>query len=104
MNKLLRTSVIITAMSLIGCMQPEYQVGDIELYESSETTCSDERPEFILECIKNGNPMSDEEPEDLVEECSSTSWHLFCESVKMNKKRICIKEGSKYDALFEIYE
>jgi hypothetical protein len=33
---------------------------------------------FTLECIKNGNPMSDEEPEDLIKECKRTAFAIYC--------------------------
>jgi hypothetical protein len=43
---------------------------------------NDKRAEFIINCAKAANPMSDEEGEDLVEQCERTSRNLFCESVK----------------------
>jgi len=43
-----------------------------------DTTTSRERSEFILTCIKNANPNSDEEPED---------WILLCE--KMAERTLC---------------
>lgn len=41
---------------------------------------SKERATFILECVKNANPMSDEEPEDYIYQCNVTSKELFCET------------------------
>ncbi len=43
---------------------------------------NDKRAEFIINCAKAANPMSDEEGEDLVEQCQRTSYDLFCEEVK----------------------
>ena len=43
---------------------------------------NDKRAEFILNCAKAANPMSDEEGEDLVKQCEKTSYDLFCEYVK----------------------
>lgn len=37
--------------------------------------------DFILTCALNANPLSDEEGEDLVEQCEKTSKNLFCEKV-----------------------
>jgi hypothetical protein len=43
---------------------------------------NDKRAEFIVNCAKAANPMSDEEGEDLVLQCERTSRNLFCDSVK----------------------
>ena len=43
---------------------------------------NDKRAEFIINCAKAANPMSDEEGEDLVLQCERTSYDLFCDSVK----------------------
>ncbi len=42
--------------------------------------CNKEKQaQFIIDCAKAANPMSDEEGEDLVEQCEKTSHPLFCE-------------------------
>ena len=54
-----------------------------------KTICEqDKRAEFILKCAKAANPMSDEEGEDLVEQCELTSHNLYCKTVnfKINKR------------------
>ena len=38
-----------------------------------------EQAVFVLECIKNANPKSDEEPEDWIGDCKTMSNDLFCE-------------------------
>ena len=43
---------------------------------------NDKRAEFIINCAKAANPMSDEEGEDLVIQCERTSYDLFCDEVK----------------------
>lgn len=43
---------------------------------------NDKRAEFIINCAKAANPMSDEEGEDLVLQCESTSRDLFCDEIK----------------------
>ena len=43
---------------------------------------NDKRAEFIINCAKAANPMSDEEGEDLVIQCERTSRNLFCDEVK----------------------
>jgi len=49
-----------------------------------KTICkdNDKRAEFIINCAKAANPMSDEEGEDLVLQCERTSRDLFCNEVK----------------------
>lgn len=49
-----------------------------------KTICkdNDKRAEFIINCAKAANPMSDEEGEDLVLQCQRTSRDLFCDEVK----------------------
>ena len=43
---------------------------------------NDKRAEFIVNCAKAANPLSDEEGEDMVLQCERTSRNLFCDSVK----------------------
>ena len=49
-----------------------------------KTICKDteKRAEFIINCAKAANPMSDEEGEDLVKQCAITAENLFCEYTK----------------------
>lgn len=39
------------------------------------------RAEFTLECIKNANPNSDEEPEDWIHKCEDMAENLYCEVI-----------------------
>lgn len=41
---------------------------------------SAEQSKFILTCIKNANPKSDEEPEDWLYQCKNISLDLYCSS------------------------
>lgn len=38
----------------------------------------DKRVEFMTACVKNANPMSDEEPEDMIAGCTRATEELFC--------------------------
>jgi len=38
-----------------------------------------ERSEFILKCIENANPKSDEEPEDWIKDCQKIAEETICE-------------------------
>ncbi len=64
-----------------------YQKDKVEELEVTKTAISNTTDcrgksngliEFTLSCIKNGNPMSDEEGEDLVAECRKTAKEFFC--------------------------
>jgi hypothetical protein len=104
MKFIIKLAVVTIAILLIGCRQ-EFEVGDVRMSMDTDITCDNEkRASFVLECIKNGNPMSDEEPEDLVAECQNVSYSMFCSEEKRIVNSVCIKAGSKYSALFEEIE
>lgn len=68
---------------VVGCDSgPETRVS-----ESNETYCTKntatERSEFILQCIKNANPNSDEEPEDWIRQCQWMAEETICEKRTM---------------------
>lgn len=75
MKQLLFVSSVFLAISVIGCdkkspPEPVYQ-------ERLTTVITAEARQWILDCIKNGNPMSDEEGEDLVRQCEVSGKSLF---------------------------
>lgn len=48
--------------------------------------CNKEKQaKFIIKCAEAANPRSDEEGEDLVEQCEMTSYNLFCEKEYLKK-------------------
>lgn len=74
--------VLITFLTLLllsGC--GVNSDGDIETkvygwYCSYES--QDKRAKFTSECIKNANPMSDEEPEDMIAGCVRAAKEVYC--------------------------
>ena len=54
-------------------------VREICLSEEDRKVLSD----FVLNCIKNGNNMSDEEMEDVVRECRLTGESILCPNTKV---------------------
>ena len=52
---------------------------------SYEKVCSKEQTiavtDFVLQCAKNANPLSDEEGEDLVAECRNSGILIICQPV-----------------------
>jgi len=88
--KLYTIVAICTLLSLTGCSKP------VPVTEQSwERFCPEEsipkRAEFVLQCVKNANPMSDEEPEDMVAECGHTAEKIFCPLTKVYVTRMSNK-------------
>jgi len=50
-----------------------------------------EQSVFILDCIKNANPKSDEEPEDWIYMCKNMSLDLYC---TVSKRAVYYTYGS----------
>lgn len=63
---------------LAACDEPEMKYTEKRLCKAESQS---RRAQFVLACVKNGNPMSDEEPEDLVSECRDTATEIFCPRV-----------------------
>lgn len=57
-----------------------------ELYFVKECE-NDKRAEFIINCARAANPMSDEEGEDLIKQCDATSVSLYCK-ISISKKAL----------------
>lgn len=53
-----------------------------------EETCDNPKimSKFVVDCARAGNPMSDEEGEDLVEQCDKTAFRIFCKTKKIYYK------------------
>lgn len=67
--------LFIVILLIIGCDSKPALLKDI--YCSVEQKAK--AAEFVLQCAKNSNPMSDEEPEDMLAECSRIAKDLICE-------------------------
>lgn len=71
-----RITLIAISLVMISC-------GEVErVAYKNGTECAsdtmDARSKFILECIKNANPKSDEEPEDWIYMCKRMAVDTFC--------------------------
>lgn len=64
---------------LVGCTDYPYQYTEIRTDFLCSPEVTEQKANFILECIKNGNPVSDEEPEDWIPICQSMANKTFCE-------------------------
>ena len=60
----------------------QLQAGFFYVKEKHTDCKTTEQSKFVLECIKNGNPKSDEEPEDWIYMCKTMSLSMFCKTEK----------------------
>lgn len=72
---------IVIFLLLAGCSEGETNIRT-EYANVCYSRTLETRSDFILKCIKNANPMSDEEPEDYIRECKNTATDLYCETKK----------------------
>ncbi len=92
-SKLLIIAVCQIAL-LTGCGTRDRPPKQADYWENHcDGTKIEARSNFILQCAKNANPMSDEEPEDLVKQCERTSLNLYCPKREVT---VTFAEGSKY--------
>ncbi len=76
MNKLIITLVLL--ISLTACGEDEYSTHMKQDLVCDASSVS-QRADFILSCIKNANPKSDEEPEDWITYCQDMAEETYCE-------------------------
>ena len=73
---------ILIALLCAGCSK-----GEIRVIETTAHHCtmesSEKRAKFILQCIENGNPKSDEEPEDWIRHCQYMAEQTLCPEITM---------------------
>lgn len=73
--------LLIICLSCIACNNHP----DTKKIREVRMDCSEIDPnikaKFILDCIKNGNPNSDEEPEDWIPLCEDMAEKTFCKEV-----------------------
>ena len=69
---------ILPLLALTACGEDEYST-----YMRQDLVCDassvSQRSDFILSCIKNANPKSDEEPEDWIKDCQDMAEETYCE-------------------------
>jgi len=69
--------LVTICLALAAC-----EKGDIRVTEVSDHYCyqnsADSRASFILQCINNANPRSDEEPEDWIRQCQIMAEETLC--------------------------
>ena len=73
--------VLICLIALSGCEKPFEEYAEVKTKTVCNESDSDKRAAFILQCIFNANPKSDEEPEDWLNKCENFSNNLFCKKM-----------------------
>ncbi|MCK4828371.1 hypothetical protein KA005_72245 [bacterium] len=77
---------------LNGCDSPSPEYRE---YIGQRSQCLDDSHEnlsaFVLQCIKNANPKSDEEPEDWIYICRNMGKEIFCpdKTFQVKQVRLC---------------
>lgn len=70
--------LLISMLVLVSCgSNYEFTRGTINKCQGKELA------DFIVKCAKAANPMSDEEGEDLVQQCEWTGQRIYCKEVKI---------------------
>ena len=81
--------MLIFCLIVFGCTEnyPKYSESHEMDYYCSESIINN-KSEFILTCINNANPKSDEEPEDWLKICEEMALNAYCEKVSVIKYMI----------------
>lgn len=80
----------IFVLFVCGCnSEPRYRSVEKEQIICDDSTI-EKRAEFILTCLKNANPKSDEEPEDWILKCQKMAEDTYC------KRKIMLTRQVKY--------
>ncbi len=78
----LQLTGILFCVALVGCDKDETQdATELKMGYVLECAEADKMSAFVLECIKNANPKSDEEPEDWIKLCKYMSDGIHCKEV-----------------------
>jgi len=87
------TTVLIAFLVLAGCERGPYPKVRVEQHTANicDASTREERSSMILECIRGGNPKSDEEPEDWIGICEEMAERTYCplEVVNITYHKAC---------------
>ncbi len=94
----MKALIVIVFLALISGCTGKSEKGELKEFEEYKTHCdeksADDRAEFILQCLKNANPKSDEEPEDWIYQCQNMAEDTLCPSLTVIVTKKC---KSTYD-------
>lgn len=75
-NRTLTAALVFCAAACV----PDYRVQE-------RCTPGESARAWVAACIRDGNPKSDEEPEDLIRQCESTARRLHCDDTALMVER-----------------
>lgn len=78
---LIARALVLLLVTVGGCSKPK--AGDVVVDKECEISRQDAEPakQCLVDCARAGNPMSDEEGEDLVAACESACRDIYCTPV-----------------------
>ncbi len=83
--------IALATASVLGCADPK---GSTRTYSVDANHCTQDtvadRSNFILACIANANPKSDEEPEDWLKICQQIAEQTICPITRVRVTDECI--------------
>ena len=90
------SKLLIVLLSVLLCVacSDNSEKGKVREIEARQNYCtadtSKDRAEFILQCLKNANPKSDEEPEDWIYQCKEMAEDTLCPMTEVIIKEECV--------------
>lgn len=72
--------LVVCALAICGCEEEEkLPYTRLEVHRHCPESIRGDLDRFVLGCIENANPNSDEEPEDWIELCAEMGEKIHCE-------------------------
>ena len=93
--------IVAIMITLAGCSKEKNRVVS-RIVSDCKPSSKEIRGEFILQCIKNANPNSDEEPEDWIMMCKTMAVATYCDEVTAKVTQHKPKHGYWIDTNIEI--
>lgn len=78
MNLKIKLLTVITCLLLMTACESVQPAKDTQYKKGTEEKAA----AFILDCLANANPLSDEEPEDWIRNCERFAMNMYGEEVK----------------------
>ena len=80
---------VLIALLVAGCSDRNEERTVIRYKTHCLADSKEARANFILQCISNANPKSDEEPEDWIRQCQKMAEETYCDSMPVEITQVC---------------
>ena len=84
--------ILLSAVLISGCSKGERREREIGGLDCNASTAK-VRADYMLQCIRNANPVSDEEPEDWLHICEDMAEKLYCKNNTFIITEECVVNG-----------